>query len=90
MVMLDGGMERITDIGTLLSGFRENEEETMVTRFHGVDRHKKYSTVSVLDREGRETQFLRSCQIEKYLAELGPEGAVVMEASCGSFHSTMG
>jgi hypothetical protein len=39
-------MERITDIGTLLSCFQENEEETMVTRFHGIDRHKKYSTVS--------------------------------------------
>ena len=58
----------------------------MVTRFHGIDRHKKYSTISVLDRDGRETRFLRSCQMEAYLAELGPEDAVVMEASCGSFY----
>jgi transposase len=64
-------MERITDIGTLLSRFQGNKEETMFTRFHGIDRHKKYSTVSVLDHEGRETRFLRSCQ---------------MEASCGSFY----
>ena len=70
--MLNSGMERITDIGTLLSRFQENEEETMVTRFHGIDRHKKYSTVSVLDREGRGIRFLRSCQMEAYLAELGP------------------
>jgi hypothetical protein len=48
-------MERITDIGTLLSRFQEEEEETMVTRFHGIDRHKKYSTISVFDRDGRET-----------------------------------
>jgi transposase len=32
----------------------------MVTGFHCIDRHKKYSTVSVLDRDGRETWFLRS------------------------------
>lgn len=44
----------------------------MVTRFHGIDRHK--------------TRFLRSCQIEAYLAELGREDAVVMEASCGAFY----
>ena len=64
--ILNSGMERITDIGTLLSRFQENEEETMVTRFHGIDRHKKHSTVSVLDRDGRETRFLRSCQMEAY------------------------
>ncbi len=56
----------------------------MITRFHGIDRHKKYSTVSVLDREGREIRFLLSCQMEAYLAELGPEDAVVMGARvCG-------
>lgn len=84
--MLNSGMERITDIGTLLSRFQENEEETMVTRFHGIDRHKRYSTISVLDRGGHETRFLRSCQMEAYLAELGPDDAVVIEASCGSFY----
>ncbi len=56
----------------------------MITRFHGIDRHKKYSTVSVLDREGPEIRFLLSCQMEAYLAELGPEDAVVMGARvCG-------
>jgi transposase len=79
-------MERITGIGTLLSCFQEKEEETMVTRFYGIDQHKKYSILSVLDRDGRETRFLRSCLMEAYLAELGPEDAVVMEASCGSFY----
>jgi hypothetical protein len=83
--MLNSGMERISDIGTRFSCFPD-EEETMVARFHGVDRHKKYSTVSVLDRDGHETRFLRSCQMDKYLSELGPEDAVVMEASCGSFY----
>jgi hypothetical protein len=58
----------------------------MFRRFHGVDRHKKYSTVSVLDRDGREMRFLRACQLKEYLTDLGPEDAVVMEASCGSFY----
>ena len=86
MVMLNSGMERITDIGTLPSRFQDREEEKMVTRFHGIDRHKKYSTVSVLDRDGKEVQFLRSCAIEDYLSELGSEDAVVLEASCGCFY----
>lgn len=58
----------------------------MVRRYHGIDRHKNYSTVSVLDREGREEQFLRSCKIEEYLKELSEEDAVILEASCGSFY----
>ena len=70
--MLNSGMERISDIGTLLSRFQDREEEMMVTRFHGIDRHKKYSTVSVLDPDGKEV--------------LGPQDAVVLEASCGSFY----
>lgn len=86
MVMLDSGMGRTTDIGTLLSGFWAREEERMMTRFHGVDRHKNYSTISVLDRDGKEARFLRSCAIEDYLSNLGAGDAVVLEASCGCFY----
>ena len=81
MVMLNSGMERITDIGTLLSGFQIREEERMVTRFHGVDRHKKYSTVSVLDRDGKEVLFRRVCALQDYVNELDSEDAVVLEVS---------
>jgi len=28
------------------------KEEAMITRFHGIDKHKKYSTISVLNRKG--------------------------------------
>ncbi len=56
VAMLNSGIERITDIGTLLSCFQNEEEETMVTRFYGIDRHKKYSSVSALDRDGREAR----------------------------------
>ena len=58
----------------------------MILRFHGIDRHKKYSTVSVLDCDGKEVRFLRSCAIEDYLSSLGAEDAVVLEASCGCFY----
>jgi len=83
--MLNSGMERIPDIGTLLSRIPDKREERMVLRFHGIDRHKKFSTVSVLDRNGQEVRFLRSCAMQDYLVELGAEDAVILEASCGCF-----
>ena len=33
----------------------------MIERFHGVDRHKQFSTISVVNREGEEIQFLSAC-----------------------------
>lgn len=55
-------------------------------RFHGIDRHKAYSTISVLNREGVETAF-HTCikDLRAYLDSLGPEDAIVLEASTGSF-----
>ena len=44
----------------------------MIRRFHGIDRHKAYSTISVLDREGQEVQFIGACDLKGYLKELGP------------------
>ena len=29
----------------------------MITRFHGIDKHKKYSTISVLNRQGEKVDF---------------------------------
>ena len=58
----------------------------MIERFHGIDRHKKYSTISVLNREGQEIQFLSACyDLRKYIEDLGPEDAVILEASSGAF-----
>ena len=57
----------------------------MIGRFHGIDRHKAYSTISVLDREGQEVRFVGACDLRAYLKELGAEDAVVLEASGGSF-----
>jgi transposase len=58
----------------------------MIQRFHGLDRHKKHSTISVLNREGQEVEFLSKCpDLRGYIEELGPEDTVVMEAATGSF-----
>lgn len=84
------GVNRLPKCRRFIDRFRrlvpDLDEEMMVTRFHGIDQHKKYPTVSVLDHGGRETRLLRSCQMDGYLTGLGPEDAVVMEASCGSFY----
>ena len=56
-------------------------------RFHGVDRHKRSSTISVLDRTGAEIKFIQSCSdLNAYTETLGPEDAVVFETGLGSFY----
>ena len=58
----------------------------MAERFHGIDRHKKHSTISVLNPEGQKVDFVSKCtDLRSYMEELGPEDAVVLEASTGTF-----
>lgn len=58
----------------------------MAERFHGIDRHKKHSTISVLNREGQKVDFVSKCtDLRSYIEQLGPEDAVVLEASTGTF-----
>lgn len=58
----------------------------MIQRFQGIDRHKKFSTISALNREGQEIQFLSACyDLRKYTEDLGPEDAVILQASSGAF-----
>jgi transposase len=65
----------------------EKEEEDMVKRFHGVDRHKKYRSISVLDREGVEIEFIGKCEDPRaYMGKLDSEGAVVTESGSGCFY----
>ena len=55
-------------------------------RFHGIDRHKRSSTISVLNREGVEVAFVASCaNFSTYVEKLGADDAVVMETGMGSF-----
>ena len=59
----------------------------MIQRVHGIDRHKKSSTISVLDRSGTEVKFIHSCSnLNSYIETLGPEDAVVFETGLGSFY----
>ena len=39
----------------------EAKEEKVIQRFHGIDRHKKFSTISVVNRERQEIKFLPTC-----------------------------
>jgi len=43
----------------------------MIERFHGIDRHKAYSTISVLDREGREVSFFTCHDLRRYIEGSG-------------------
>ena len=59
----------------------------MIERFHGIDRHKKHISASVLDREGKEIEFLtKRSDLRSYIEKLGAEDAVIMEASAGTFY----
>jgi transposase len=58
----------------------------MITRFHGIDKHKKYSTISVLNRKGEEVEFKQKCyDLKEYIENLGSEDAVIIESSTGAF-----
>jgi transposase len=58
----------------------------MIQRFHGLDRHTKHSTISVLNREGQEVEFVSKCpDLRSYIKKLSSEDAVVMEAATGAF-----
>ena len=58
----------------------------MITRVHGIDKHKNYSTISVLNRQGEEVYFRQKCcNLKEYIGNLGPEDAVVIESSTGAF-----
>ena len=51
----------------------------MIERVHGIDRHKSFSTISVLNRQGEEVQFQGACrEFGKYVEDLGPTEAVVL------------
>lgn len=59
----------------------------MIKRMHGIDRHKRSATISVMDRSGKEIKFIQSCgDMNKYIDTLGPEDAVVFETGLGSFY----
>ena len=45
----------------------------MITKFHGIDRHKKYSTIAEVDCKGEEIAFEARCaDLKGYIEKLGP------------------
>ncbi len=59
----------------------------MIERFHGIDRHKRQWTICVLDTSGAEVRSgVRYLDPQRYIGELGPQDAVVMESATGAFY----
>lgn len=55
-------------------------------RFHGVDRHKRYWTISQRDERCQEVKFVaHQWDAEDYLKTLGSADVVALEASAGAF-----
>jgi transposase len=55
-------------------------------KFHGVDRHKRYWTISQRDERCQEVGFVaHQWDVEGYLQGLGREDVVALEASSGTF-----
>ncbi len=68
-VMLNSGVECRSDLVSLTFAVSEVQEESMlVTRFQGIDRHKNYSTVSVLECDGHELWFVHSCSLGAHIS----------------------
>jgi transposase len=56
-------------------------------KYHGVDLHKKYATISVRNERGTEESFVRAQQdIKGYVASMGAQDSVVLEASAGALY----
>jgi transposase len=58
----------------------------MDKRFHGIDRHKRSSTICMLNREGIEEKLITYGNFSEYVKTLGEEDVVVMETGLGCFH----
>jgi transposase len=59
----------------------------MLEHFHGLDRHKRSSMISILNREGKEEKLISvGLNLNDYIKSLGPKDAVVMESCIGSFY----
>ncbi len=54
--------------------------------FHGIDKPKKYSTISVLNYKGKVLDFMQKCyDLKEYIENLSSEDAVIIESSTGAF-----
>ncbi len=85
--MLDSTVEPRAFPGTLLDPLLRAEREVELMRYHGVDLHKKYVTVSVRDESGAQITFMgRELDIAAYVGRLTAEDVVGLEACAGALY----
>ncbi len=59
----------------------------MELRFHGIDLHKRYATISVRNSEGNEIQHISKCvDFKGYSEQLSEHDVVVLESINNAFH----
>ncbi|MBN2078466.1 MAG: hypothetical protein JW838_05840 [Spirochaetes bacterium] len=59
----------------------------MYKRFHGIDLHKRYATISTRNEDGKEIYSITRCyQFREYVNSLNAEDIVVVEAANNSFY----
>ena len=55
--------------------------------FHGIDLHKRYATIMVRDRDGKEIRYISRCtNFQKYIDSLSDKDAVVLESINNAFY----
>jgi transposase len=65
----------------------KRKEERMIKQVHGIDRHKRYSTIVVMNMEGAVARIIKQCaDLEVYIRELTEEDAVILESANGTYH----
>jgi hypothetical protein len=85
--MLDSSVESSVPSRKPSLGIQDFIEEGGDMKYHGVDLHKKYATISVRNEEGTEEKFVRAqADMKGYVSSLGSEDSVVVEASTGALY----
>ena len=85
--MLDSTVEPTVPSRESLLDLSAGPKEEHRMRYHGVDLHKRYATVSVRDEAGGQIAFIgREFDIAAYVGRLAVEDVVALEASAGALY----
>jgi len=56
-------------------------------RFHGIDLHKRYVTINVLDSDGKKIKFIANCkEFQLYINGLDENDSIVIESINNAFY----
>ena len=59
----------------------------MYKRFHGVDLHKRYATVSIRNGDGKEVHRIAKCiDFKDYVSKLNSNDIVIIETVSNAFY----